>query len=109
MNKKIYRYPYRKSDWDQSVHSRCFVHIANSLVRRSITGEESPTVTFAAAEYSSVGLPWFDYYDDNNVALSGSQVLGKMKSVQHFAKIKGDKPLPENEGVNTVNIIKLRK
>ena len=44
-------------DWDIDQKSRCFVHIANSLVRRAITGEAPPTVPFTAKEYTRHGLP----------------------------------------------------
>ena len=51
---------------------------------------------YTAAEYTRAGLPWFDYYDDNNVALDGAKTLKKMKSITAVAKNKGDNPIPEN-------------
>jgi hypothetical protein len=43
MRHKIYEDPFGFNDCDQSNSSRCFVHIANSLVWRQITGESPPT------------------------------------------------------------------
>jgi hypothetical protein len=66
-------------------------------------------VPFTAKEYTDHGLPWFDYYSDNSTALKGSEKLKGVKSVVEMAKMKGDNPLPENEGVVTEKIVKLRK
>jgi hypothetical protein len=109
MKQEIYEDPFHLDDWDMSHGSRCFVHIANSLVWRSITGETSPTVPFTAKEYTRYGLPWFEYYSDNAAALNGSKELEKLKSVTEMAKGKGDVALPENESVDPKNIVKLRK
>lgn len=109
MRQDIYKDPYTLQDWDQNSASRCFVHIANSLVWRGITGENPPTTPFTAKEYTQAGLPWFEYYDDKNVALNGSTVLAGMKSVADMAKAKGTTALPENETVNPKNLVKLRR
>ena len=66
-------------------------------------------VPFTAVEYNQSGLPCFDYYSDNSHALKGSDKLKGLKSVVQIAKIKGDKPLPENVSVEPGNIVKLRK
>jgi hypothetical protein len=89
--------------------SRCFVHLTNSLVWRSITGEAPPSVPFTAKEYTQHGLPWFEYYSDNSKAVEGSVKLGGLKSVVEMGKAKGDKLLPENEGVEPEKIVDLRK
>ena len=60
--------------------SRCFVHIANSLVWRAITGEAPLTVPFTAKEHTRHGLPWFEYYSDNSVAVDGSEKLDGVNS-----------------------------
>ncbi len=75
MRQEIYDDPYDLFDWDTSHTSRCFVHIANSLVWRSVTGDRPPTAPPTAADYSRRGLPWFDYYDDRGAAVRGSGVL----------------------------------
>jgi hypothetical protein len=108
MRQKIYEDPFDLDDWDMENKSRCFVHIANSLIWRVITGEVPPTVPFTAKEYTKYGLPWFDYYSDNSIAIKGSEKLNGLKSVAEMGKKKGDVPLPENESVTPEHIVKLR-
>ena len=108
MRQEIYDDPFRLSDWDHDHSSRCFVHIANSLVWRSITGETPPTVPPTATEYTEAGLPWFEYYSDA-AALAGAANLAGLKSVAQLGKEKGDVPLPENDSVSPENVIALRQ
>jgi hypothetical protein len=109
MLQKIYDDPHALTDWDQENSSRCFVHIANSLVWRQITREQPPTVPPTASEYAKAGLPWFDYYDERHSAVPGSTILQKLKSVVQLGKEKGDVPLPENEPVHATPVIELRR
>ncbi|MBI3409084.1 MAG: hypothetical protein HY040_12110 [Planctomycetes bacterium] len=97
MKQEIYADPFRFDDWDHLTSSRCFVHIANSLTWRAITGAAPPSMPPTAKQYSQAGLPWFDYYDESAAALPGSGVLSKLKSVFGMGKEKGEEPLPENE------------
>ena len=108
MRQEIYDDPFDLDDWEMDNKSRCFVHIANSLAWRSITGETPPTVPFTAKEYTKFGLPWFDYYSDNSTALKGSEKLKGLKSVVEMGNDRGEVPLPENESVTPENIVKLR-
>ncbi|RKZ08856.1 hypothetical protein DRQ32_08735, partial [bacterium] len=108
MKQDIYDDPYRLNEWDLDNSSRCFIHIANSLVWEAITGAAPPTVPPTAAQYTSAGLPWFDYYDDA-LALKGADQLAKLKSVLEMGRQKGDVPLPENESVTGERVVKLRK
>lgn len=39
MGQEIYDDPHDFSDWDLRHSTRCFVHMANSMTRRAITGE----------------------------------------------------------------------
>lgn len=107
MHQKIFEDPFNFDDWDQSTNSRCFVHIANSLVWRAITEENPPTVPFTAKEYTDHGFPWFEYYDDNSAAINGSSVLDKLKSIIQKGNDKGENPLPENEAIKPENIKKI--
>ena len=107
MRQTIYEDPFDLEDWDLENRSRCFVHIANSLVWRAITGELPPTVPFTAKEYTDHGFPWFDYYDDNLKALKGSKTLKGLKSVTEKGKERGLISLPENEAVKPENIVTL--
>jgi hypothetical protein len=109
MKQEIYADPFGLDDWDQAQKSRCFVHLANSLVWREITGRQPPTTPPTAKEYAKAGLPWFDYYDDRTKALDGAPALAGLKSVAEMGEQKGDVPLPENEPVTPERIIQLRR
>jgi len=109
MRQEIYDDPHALTDWDQDHAGRCFVHLANSLVWRQITGEQPPTVPPTAREYTNAGLPWFEYYADGLSAVEGSGILQQLKSVMPFGKHKGDVPLPENESVHATPIVELRR
>lgn len=106
MKQDIYNDKFDISDWDTSQSSRCFIHLANSLVWRSITRQEPPTTPPTAAEYHAAGLPWFDYYDDRSEAVQGSSILNSLKSVFLMGQKKGDVPLPENESVEPGKVVR---
>ncbi len=109
MRQEIYEDPFDFKDWDRSRSSRCFVHISNSLVWRAITGEAPPTVPPTAKDYTSAGLPWFDYYNEGAEALEGSDVLKQLRSVIQLGREKGGRPVPENEGAGAERVIRLGK
>ncbi|NTW88050.1 MAG: hypothetical protein HGB26_02765 [Desulfobulbaceae bacterium] len=109
MRQEIFRDPFELSDWDTGSSNRSFVHLANSLVWRSITGEAPPTTPFTSREYTEAGLPWFDYYDDEAMPLGGSEKLSGLRSVAEMGKAKGTNPLPENESAIVNKVICLRK
>jgi len=108
MKQEIYEDPFKLSDWDQTTTSRCFVHIANSMVWSSITGGQPPTPPPTAKEYTRAGLPWFDYYNETARPLDGSAVLENLKSVAEMGAEMGDVPLPENESATPENIVQIR-
>ena len=109
MRQEIYDDKHKLADWETSHSSRCFLHLANALVWRSVTGEEPPRTPATAAEYTRRGLPWFDLYAGDQTAVEGSALLKKLKSVVEMGKSKGEKPLPENESVEPGNVVQLRK
>jgi hypothetical protein len=107
MRQEIYDDPHRFAHWDKTRRSRCFVHMANSLVWRSITAENPPTTPPTAAEYTHAGLPWFEYYSERP-AVSGSERLKGLRSVAQLGRAKGDVPLPENESADPAIVDRLR-
>ncbi len=107
MRQEIYDDPYQFNEWDTENASRCFVHIANSMVWRSITGKNPPTTPPTSKEYTKARLPWFEYYSDG-AAIEGSGILAGLKSVTQIGQKKGDVPLPENESVTPDNVVHLR-
>jgi hypothetical protein len=109
MRQQIYDDRYAMEDWDLRTGSRCFIHIANSLVWRSVTGQQPPTVPPTSEEYTRAGLPWFDYYADDRTAVDGSGILAQLRSIFQLGREKGDVPLPENESVETTHVVGLKE
>ncbi len=99
MTQEIFDDPYDFTMWDLDQSSRCFVHITNSITWQAITGEAPPTMPPTAEQYTSAGLPWFDYYAPESEAVAGSDKLKGMKSVAGLSGEKGEKVLPENETI----------
>lgn len=95
--------PFGYKVWEHDVSSRCFVHLANSMTWKSITGKNPPHPPMSAKQYSRYGLPWFEFYSDLP-AVEGSATLNRLKSVKEVGQLKGDKPLPENESAMPSNI-----
>ena len=99
MRQEIYDDPYDLADWDLRHRSRCFVHLANSMTWRAVTGTEPPTKPPTAKEYSDEELPWFDYYADTP-AVDGGGALGEsFKSVAQVSAEKGDALFSEEKSV----------
>ena len=109
MRQEIHEDPFGIDDWDADSNSRCFVHIANSLVWRTITGENPPTTPPTATEYARARLPWFEYYGEQAGILDGADALAKRKSIATIGAEKGESPLPENQSVTPEHIVQLRK
>ena len=98
MKQQIYKDPYGLDAWDQSVSSRCFVTLVDAVQWHEITGAAPPTKPPTAADYTSAGLPWFDYYAADLEALAGAAALTKVKSVAEMAAEKGEQVLgPDGE------------
>lgn len=108
MRQKIYEDEYGLDAWDQENGSRCFVHLANSAIYQAITGHQPPHKPLTAKDYTSAGLPWFDYYSDKN-ALSGADTLGKLTSVGAKMIEKGKGLLTDNDPVQPKSIKTLGK
>ena len=79
MRQEISEDPFDFDDWDLEHSSRCFLHIANSLMWQAITDSAPPLPPPTAEQYTSAGLPWFDYYSDQS-ALGGSERFKGLKS-----------------------------
>ena len=109
MRQEIYRDRRSVDVWNVDPGRRCFVHLANSLAWRAITGEDPPTTPFTARDYRRMHIPWFDYDAEGESALAGSGVLQRLKRVVMLGKEKGDVPLPENESVTPDRVVQLRR
>jgi hypothetical protein len=107
MRQEIFEDRFKIFEWNQQTSSRCFVHLANSVQWKAITGKNPPTFPMTAKDYSEHGLPWFDYYSDLK-PLPGSKILNKLKSVFEKGKSDLDNPLPENDSANPEKIIPIQ-
>jgi len=107
MRQEIFEDPHGLEAFDLQHSSRCFVHLANALVWRAVTGEQPPAVPPTGREYANAGLPWFAYYGADTPALEGSSILARLKSVLRLGKEKGDVSLPENDPVKVEKVITL--
>lgn len=107
MKQEIFKDNFDFSDWDLRHPSRCFIHLANALVWRSITGHEPPPTPATADEYTRHGMPWFDYYDGDAKALEGSKMLDGLESVAERSDRLNDPALPENTSVSPVDVVHL--
>ena len=109
MKQEIYDDHRPMEEWDLRVSSRCFVHLCNSMVWRSVTGSEPPTPPPTSEAYTRAGLPWFDYYAEGRRAVEGSGILAGIKSIFTLGKEKGDVPLPENTPVEVGHVVGLHE
>lgn len=107
MKQDIYPDEHDVRDWDTAHRSRCFVHLANALVWRTVTGDDPPTTPLTAAEYRRRGIPWFDWYDADRKALEGASKLSGLESVAERGRRLGEVPLPENETVEPDEVVEL--
>jgi hypothetical protein len=108
MRQEIYEDPFIIHDWDTEHGSRCFIHLVNSTTWQALTGHKPPTQPPTAKRYADAGFPWFDYYDKEQTALNGSNILAGLKSVLAMGKAKHTNPLPESESVSVGNLVNLR-
>ncbi len=99
MRQEIYDDPFGLQDWDQDHGSQCCIHIANSLMWRTITHQQPPTAPPTAKDYARSGLPWFDYYGDGKPLSAGDKLKKKLRSIAQLAEQRGQQPLPNNESV----------
>ena len=89
MKQEIYPDEYGVEVWDPRRCGRVFVHIANSMAWREITGEEPPPTPVSARTYSAHGLPWFSLYDESRGHVAPADALKRVKSVKEMDGKKG--------------------
>ena len=95
MRQEIYEDPYDLEVWDMRKSERCFVTIANAEQWMDITGEATPHMPITAHEYSEAGLPWFEYYGNDQSAIEGADAFKTLKSVKQINPKKGQNIWPE--------------
>ncbi len=109
MRQEIYEDEYGFNVWDRSIHSRCFVHILNSVQLVHLTGCQPPGKPLTAQDYTARGLPWFDYYGQDLAALEGAKKLAGLDSVAVTQLKTGKGFLKDNDPVTPTVVKKLSK
>ena len=97
MKQEVYEDEHGLDAWCAAVHSRCFVHILNSIQFLAVTGFVPPRRLPTAREYADAGLPWFDYYGGDLTALAGAKKLLGLDSVAVLNLKKGKGTLVDND------------
>ena len=105
MKQEIYDDPHDFEVWDRRKSERCFVTIANADQWMGVTGEEPPISPFTAHEYTNQGLPWFDYYGGDKVAIDGAKRLGKLKSAKHIKPTQGENFWEDDLPINNPKVV----
>ena len=109
MRQEIYEDEYGFDVWELTARSRCFVHVLNSVQFFTVSGIEPPNRPPTAAEYTSAGLPWFEYYGGDATALAGAKKLAGLDSVAAMKLKKGEGVLEDNRPVQPTKVVNLRK
>lgn len=83
MRQEVYRDTWPRGSWAEQLTGRIFVHLVTPPEWRRITGEAPPPSPVDRAAYTRAGLPWFEYYDDDQDAhdLAPADALGTVKPV----------------------------
>jgi hypothetical protein len=83
MRQEVYQDTWPRGSWAGTPAGRIFVHLVTPPEWRRITGEAPPPSPVDRAAYTRAGLPWFEYYDDEDAAhdLDPADALGTVKPV----------------------------
>ena len=100
MKQEIYPDEYGIETWDRERSGRVFVHIANSMDWREITGEEPPPTPVSARTYSEHGFPWFSLYDEGRGDLEPPGTPGRVKSVKEMDRDRGFSPQQDDDSTD---------
>ena len=109
IRQEIYEDPWDLGDWELSQATRLWVHLCDAERWYQITGRVAPHAPALAEEYAAHGLPGFDYYLDDVMALKGSLTLAKLKSVFSLAGTAGDPTVAQEGPVAPAPVISLGK
>ncbi len=108
MRQQIYDDPYKASDW-QVTTSRCFVHLCNSLVWQSITGDTPPHPSRRRKELHRGGTALVRLL--RRLAKRRPRNTDPRGAQERCASAieKGDVALPENESVTPEHVVAIRQ
>jgi len=89
IDQKIYDAEIPPEDFNQNRATRVWIHVANSLAWREITGEEAPATPVTQEEYKRHNMPWFKLYDEGRDDIGATEEAGRLKSMQELQAEKG--------------------
>jgi hypothetical protein len=81
MVQKIYPDQHGIDTWDPVRKATVHVHIVNSEMYNTITGEPTPWTPISARTYTEYGLPWFQLYDEHRSDVAAPKILKGVKSI----------------------------
>ncbi|WP_155054190.1 hypothetical protein [Streptomyces blattellae] len=81
MRQEVYQDDRPSTDWSEEPAGRVYVHLVTPPEWRRITGEAPPPSPVDRAAYTSAGLPWFDYFDQDAEDLAPAGTLEGVKPV----------------------------
>jgi hypothetical protein len=105
MRQEIYKDRFGLKAWDTLARSRCYVHIANSADYLAVTGRKPPMTPPMAKDYTTAGLPWFEYYAKEEKVLRGSSILSNLEGIAARGRSLMQKIIPGNESVEPRRVI----
>lgn len=89
MTQAIYPDPHGVATWDERNTGEVIIHLVNSEQYRAITGIAPPPTPVDAAEYTSHGYPWYEFYDEGRGDIAASETLQKVRPVQELEREAG--------------------
>jgi hypothetical protein len=99
IQQKIYPDLRGVDTWDQEMSGETFIHVLNSRQYRSVVGREPPPSPVTPELYTSLGLPWFELYDEHLGDLPPGKPFDDVKSLREREAERG-----EASGERPVNI-----
>jgi len=101
MRQVIHPDPFKLEDWDFAAADRVFVTLVHAKDWKKVTGEAAPDQPPTAQDYSWAGLPGFEHYGKDQLALPGSSRLTQVKSVAKLFKKFTGATLLQSEDIET--------
>jgi hypothetical protein len=99
IQQKIYPDHRGIDTWDQETSGETFIHVLNSRQYRAVTGQDPPPSPVTPELYTSLGLPWFELYDEHLGDVPAGEPFGDVKSLREREEERG-----EESGEKPVNV-----
>lgn len=109
MRQQIYEDNFNLEDWDWEATERVFVSLIHAKAWKAVTGEAARNEPPTAKDYTDAGLPWFDYYAKDLVAVPGSAALAGVKSIAKVFTDKTGAQLPSSSDIKTGKPVNLAR